>query len=294
MALTFREFVANKARLLSEGGAMPGVGPIHISEIEPTLNALGQQLKVALGPEKYSKYFGGPLVDSALGSVGKKEFSGDIDIAINAEREELREFMQTLQGVSIVGEVQLSSVVMCVVDIQSHYQGPEIPPRERTGKVQIDFMPGQRNWMKLYYHSPNVRAGESNYTGQHRNLLLSILAAHTNVKRSPETIEDGRPLWEERYKWGFNGLVRVRRTPGRDSRSGKYLKKNVDEIVGGPWTDPDDIARILGFDSITQIGSHEAIVQAIRKKLPAQTVQSILDQYKKTIDQLGIKKPEDI
>ena len=34
--------------IISEGGAMPGVGPIHISEIEPTLTALEKVLKIDL------------------------------------------------------------------------------------------------------------------------------------------------------------------------------------------------------------------------------------------------------
>ena len=47
---------------LSEGGAMPGVGAIHHTEIEPTLRKLEKELGV-------------PLLKNALGSVGKKEFS---------------------------------------------------------------------------------------------------------------------------------------------------------------------------------------------------------------------------
>jgi len=44
---------------LFEGGAMPGVGPIHIDEIEPTLDALEKSLGI-------------DLKNNVLGSVGKK------------------------------------------------------------------------------------------------------------------------------------------------------------------------------------------------------------------------------
>ena len=48
---------------------MPGVGAIHIDEIEPTLDALEKKLGI-------------DLKNNVLGSVGKREFSGDIDVAL--------------------------------------------------------------------------------------------------------------------------------------------------------------------------------------------------------------------
>jgi hypothetical protein len=69
---------------LNEGGAMPGVGPIHISEIEPTLDAL-------------EKVLGIDLKNNVLGSVGKKEFSGDIDVALQIDTDKIPEFTKRLE-----------------------------------------------------------------------------------------------------------------------------------------------------------------------------------------------------
>jgi hypothetical protein len=59
---------------ITEGGAMPGVGAIHVDEIASTLQSL-------------EKVLGIDLMNNVLGSVGKKQFSGDIDVALNIPAE---------------------------------------------------------------------------------------------------------------------------------------------------------------------------------------------------------------
>jgi hypothetical protein len=66
---------------LTEGGAMAGVGAIHADEIGPTL-------------DKLEKILGIDLKNNTLGSVGKKEFSGDIDIALDIKTEDLPAFVK--------------------------------------------------------------------------------------------------------------------------------------------------------------------------------------------------------
>jgi len=61
-------FTAQSVKL-TEGGSMPGVGAIHIDEINPTLIPLEKELGI-------------DLRNNTLGSVGKREFSGDIDVAL--------------------------------------------------------------------------------------------------------------------------------------------------------------------------------------------------------------------
>ena len=68
--------------MLNESGSAPGVGPIHIDEIKPTLDPI-------------SKFLGVDLMSMTLGSVGKKEFSGDIDVAINIPPADLTNFKKS-------------------------------------------------------------------------------------------------------------------------------------------------------------------------------------------------------
>jgi len=114
-------------QVIAEGGAMPGVGAIHISEIVPTL-------------EKLEKSLGINLKDFVLGSVGKREFSGDIDVAINLKPEELDEFAKKLEQDPNIEGVTKSSVFMTKVKIEN-FDSQKSDGRARTGFVQVDFMP---------------------------------------------------------------------------------------------------------------------------------------------------------
>ena len=87
-----------------EGGAMPGVGAIHIDEIEPTLDSL-------------EKVLGIDLKNNTLGSVGKKEFSGDIDIALEISPDDIPAFVEKLQNIPEVLDIAKSSVIMTKVKI---------------------------------------------------------------------------------------------------------------------------------------------------------------------------------
>ena len=112
---------------LNEGGAMPGVGAIHHTEIEPTLRKLEKELGI-------------PSLKNALGSVGKKEFSGDIDIAVKLDKDQWDEFNQRLEAAPSIQDIKKSSVFMTSVDIVGYDPKKQASGKERTGKVQIDFM----------------------------------------------------------------------------------------------------------------------------------------------------------
>ena len=70
--------------ILSEGGSAPGVGPIHKDEIQATLAPLERELGIS-------------LIDNVLGSVGKKQFSGDIDVAVQLDKDDIEEFGKKVQ-----------------------------------------------------------------------------------------------------------------------------------------------------------------------------------------------------
>ena len=242
---------------------MPGVGAIHIDEIEPTL----MPLQKALGVD---------LINNTLGSVGKREFSGDIDVALNIQREQIPEFLERLQKTGLVQDVAQSSVIMTKVKIQN-FDKSKSDGRPRTGYVQVDFMPGDPDWMKTYYHSPHEQ--DSKFKGNIRNILLSTMAAYLDTQISPNTIPDGRPEEVTRYLWGANGLVKIRRTPKPKASGNGYTKANQNEIIGGPWKKPAEIAKIMKMDSPADLDSYETLEAAIRKNYPPETYEQIMQQF---------------
>lgn len=243
-----------------EGGSMPGVGAIHIDEIMPTL-------------AKLEKSLGLNLRDFTLGSVGKREFSGDIDVAINLKPEQLPDFAAKLENDPNIEGVTKSSVFMTKVKIEN-FDEEKSDGRPRTGYVQIDFMPGDPGWMKTYYHSPSEK--ESKYKGVFRNIMISTIAAVYKRKDSDQKLSDGRSLESERYMWSpSEGLIRVRRTPVMNKKGTAYTKKNNNEKIDGPWRTADEIAKELGLGDAGVLNSFETLLAAVEKNYSAEQVAQI-------------------
>lgn len=258
---------------INEGGAMPGVGAIHHSEIKPTLLKLEKELGI-------------PLLKNALGSVGKKEFSGDIDIAVKLDKDQIADFAERLEAAPSIQEIKKSSVFMTVVDIVGYDPKKQVNGKERTGKVQIDFMPGDVDFMKNYYHSPHSKemsqdGRHSNYKGIHRNIMIASIAGALEVKASDETTSDGRPLEMERWMFSpSDGMVRVIRRPVEKKSGIGYTKANKNEIIKGPFKDPADWAKILKLDSADDLYSFESLYAAVKKNYPKDVANAIFKNFK--------------
>ena len=265
--------------ILSEGGSMPGVGAIHIDEINPTLIPLEKELGI-------------DLRNNALGSAGKREFSGDIDVALKIDADKIPEFVERLKKSSQVLDIAKSSVIMTKVKIMDFDENRD-DGRPRTGFVQIDFMPGDPDWLKTYYHSPNEK--DSQYKGVYRNIMIASIAGTKNIEDSEDKIEDGRPLQSKRFMFSpRDGLVRVLRRPVPKKTGDGYTKKNNNKIIAGPWKSADDIAKNLGLDNGEDLYSYETLVKVIKKNLSPEDQKNIFTAFTRnnTIQGMGI--PPDI
>lgn len=251
--------------ILSEGGAMDGVGAIHIDEIEPTLDSL-------------EKILGIDLKNNVLGSVGKKEFSGDIDIALEIAPEDIPAFVEKLKNIPEVLDLAKSSVIMTKVKIADYDPNKKVEGKPRTGFVQVDFMPGDPGWLKTFYHAPHEK--DSKYKGVFRNILMSSIAAHLDRKDSEQKISDGRPVQSERYMWSpTDGLIRVLRTPEPNKKGDGYTKKNNNKIIDGPYKDPNDIVKVLKLDSADDLYSYETLRKAMDKNYSPDLVNAVLKDF---------------
>ena len=273
------QFNDTQPEILSEGGSLPGVGAIHIDEINPTLIPLEKELGI-------------DLRNNALGSVGKREFSGDIDVALKIDTDKIPEFVERLKKSSQVLDIAKSSVIMTKVKIMDFDENRD-DGRPRTGFVQIDFMPGDPDWLKTYYHSPHEK--DSQYKGVYRNLMIASIAGTKDIDDSEEKIEDGRPLQSKRFMFSpRDGLVRVLRRPVPKASGVGYTKKNNNKIIGGPWKTADEIAKNLGLDNGEDLYSYETLVKVIKKNLSSEEQRDIFMAFTNngTIQGMGI--PPDI
>lgn len=119
------------------------------------------------------------LTDHLLGTTGKKETSGDLDIAIDANEVDKNEFATKLaeyikkQGGDPKQWIKKSGISV-------HFKTP-IKGDEKLGFVQADFMFGERDWMK--WSMTGGREG-SQLKGAHRHMILSSIAKAKGMKWS--------------------------------------------------------------------------------------------------------------
>ena len=121
-----------------------------------------------------------PLVDNTLGSVGKKESSGDLDIAVDEKAISKDQLVERLTAfVQKMGKDPKAWVRKSGISV--HFLTP-IRGDAQQGFVQTDFMFGPDiEQMKFGLWS----AGDaSKYSGAERNLIMSSIAKSTGMKYS--------------------------------------------------------------------------------------------------------------
>ena len=276
--------------LLSEGGSAPGVGPIHKDEIEATLAPLERALGIK-------------LYDNMLGSAGKKQFSGDIDCAIQVDPDDIAVLGKKIQDSPLTLYFAKTSVFITKIKIQDYDPNREEIdpitgkskgiPQGRTGFVQLDYMPGDPGWMKTYYHSPSET--ESKYKGVYRNIMIATICALWERESSEERTADDRAMEVTRWIWSpSKGLVRIKRTPKPRADGNGYTKAHIDTDLEKPITDPDKIAKALGLNSGADLHSFETINKAIKKNYKPDLYQKLIDSFAKNGVVKDIGVPDEI
>jgi hypothetical protein len=219
----------------SEGGtAVAGCGTIHRSEVEATLTKLSDDLEM---PFDFNDY--------VLGSTGKSEYSGDIDLVVDSkywDQTGIGSFRQNLEEAFGKEVVARNGAMLHLKYPIVGYNSSFDERKPRTGFVQIDFNFGDVEWERFYHYSPGE---ESEYKGAHRNLMLAAITTVVDVIRNDTVDGYGRPTLMYRWKFGSNGLIRVQRASVKEKHTFVWKKKQDDTLIYGPHTDPAEIARYL-------------------------------------------------
>jgi len=238
------------------GSAISGCGTIHVTEIKPTLDKLSKEMN--LSPVN--------LNDFVLGSTGKREYSGDIDLVLDRDWcrwivADLIDFLRFVYGKENVARngdmVHLKYPIVGFDNTKN-----ELLPR--TGFVQIDFNIGNAQWERVYHASPG---DTSAYKGGHRNLAIAAITAMTVLEKSEEVDTFNRPIRLKRWKWSPHGFIQVLRTSKRQSHTNVWMRKQDDQVTEGPYFDTDFVAKVL-FEvdgTAADLESLETIMAAVKR-----------------------------
>ena len=170
------------------------------------------------------------LVDNMLGSTGRKETSGDLDLGIDETKITKDVLIQQLLKRGVKAE-----------DIKKsgdsvHLKTPILGDKS-NGYVQTDFMFGDPEFQKFA-----LNTGESDYKGVHRAILLASIAKAQGMKWS--------------YK---NGLV--------DRETNEIITKNPAEIaeklINGTTADLSSVESIV--KKIKALPNYEELVKDARE-----------------------------
>lgn len=162
---------------LSEGGNVfkgPDKQPLTIrikrSQIPGTIGFLEKQTGVDFSMDKDEE--GVPI--KWLGTTGRKEDSGDLDLSVDANEVDKKEFAAKLAQLFGKENVKLSGDNV-------HLKTP-IEGNDENGFVQTDFMFSTNP----KFQQGSMIGGQGAYRGEHRHILLSSIARARGLKYSPK------------------------------------------------------------------------------------------------------------
>ena len=214
---------------LNEGGNIfkdadknPLTQRINRADVEPTVRWLEQLTGLS-------------LVDNMLGTTGRKETSGDLDLAVDASKIDKDTLVQVLlkKGVDKADIKKSGDSV--------HHKTP-INGDPANGYVQTDFMFGEPKWQ---HFSMQGGAENSEYKGVHRQIVLSSIAKAMG------------------YKWSYkNGLM------DRESNTTLDGGKNpavISKTLGIPVAKLNSVEDII--DSIKGRPDYQQLVADAREAL---------------------------
>jgi hypothetical protein len=271
------------------GNVFDSTAPIKKEDIKPTLLEFFRQFKQIF--PKAEPFF---REMKTLGSVGKKDYSGDIDLALagssfddvddwGLDREHIMKLFQGFKKrartstddllmkravIVSIAEKILEADTEIIADIKGSGAGalfllfPQYDQnKEAVGQnVQIDINVGDVDWLEFAYHSATY---SGNVKGLHRTQLLVSLFSHKG------------------YTFSHNYGVK---------------SKETQEIVANTPQQAIDLLNQLynlNLDRDT-IGDYFKLVEALEAGLSPQDLHAVYDTYLKILDSTRADIPEEL
>ena len=239
--------------LINEGG--------NAVQSEPIPAVIAPKVFDEIAEKVHAKYK--DLDIAALGSIGKKPdnaTNGDIDVAVRVDsKEELNKIVD-----DCFGDCEINYKTMNTITSFGYPYNID----GYKGIAQVDFMMVKNmDWAKAYFHSPNLKTGESKYKGMVRTTILNDIISSIPVSDAKdEYFEDGVTV-KRKWKHTFNTegifiqLVDFCGKNGKPLKNGKKLKEFEKFVTN----DPLNMVRfIFGEDGkLEDINSAESLWKAI-------------------------------
>jgi hypothetical protein len=258
-------------------------------EIDPTLKWLAYKTD-------FSYLY---MSDNILGSAGKVESSGDIDINMDINKFDKKVILNAL--VSVLGPdnvkdwTHVNQIFSCV----------PICGNPNLGYVQIDFMFGDPRWQKFSYWSPG---NSSKFKGLFRTELIKAATAFNSdwtlmdndeliARVGPTFFHDRGLLWRYRHKAmrkDLKGRVKSFSEISADEFMKLYpsAKKASHSII----INPTEVTEFI-FDNKTPetvFDSYESLSEKLREFYGRKSFGTIMDIFLERLNSLKVNIPDEI
>lgn len=237
-------------KILKEGGhAFDNVGPILKDNINTTLDKLQELIfePLHITPDMWT---------AEIGSVGKKDQSGDIDIAMDFNKMKALFDVKSDNEVKdiLVDQLNKHGIESRRVSVNLHLSFPIYGSTQEGEFVQIDFFPSNDlEFTKQEKFSPYAK--DSKYKGVHRRLAIGSLIKSVSLAIADDAVDeekneyiapDGRKYPGVRFKFitlTDDGFFQVTKSfkgkrpgsfvknPSEDKSKRQFLTKNFQEIL---------------------------------------------------------------
>jgi len=283
--------------ILESGNSIENAVPFQQNQVQPTVDWIVKNIFPQIG-------LVGIGDDAAvIGSAGKKlpeATSGDIDIAVSADK------IAGFLGVSLENSLMaldeklmsLGYSTLMQKGLQQVSIGVPVAGDSANGIGQVDLMMSiDLEWSKFIYHSPDFRAGESQYKGAYRNILLMAAIGNCFYEITKQTGK-GETAEYKAYVIRLNqGVVQVRKS----FEGARGLKKNADLLRAFDkeiTRVPQEIVELLfnGGHKVDEIMTYESLRGLIDGgdfKFPDKR-EDIMTEFKQKLTDAKLPFPSDL
>jgi nucleotide-binding universal stress UspA family protein len=261
--------------IFKDGTGNPETQRINQTDVKPTVAWL-------------ETVTGLPLLDNMLGSTGLKATSGDLDLAVDANKVSKDElFNQLSQYVTSQGQDPKSWVRKSGISV--HFKTP-IAGRSGTGFVQTDFMFVKKpDFSKFILRQDQ----DSTYKGATRNILINSMAKSMGYKLNQNTGIEDRATGEL-ITDNIDQLAKLLLNPSANAADLGSVEKIVAKLKNDPKKEQkladfrDHMARTgTPFEEETVAESDASIMARLRDRIVNQGMQVIVEGVR-------IEHPEDM
>lgn len=249
-----------------------------------------------------------PLENSLLGSAGKQDTSGDLDLNldINAyDQAKVARDLTALLGEEFVKPRPGNNQIFTAIPIMGD--------AEKYGRVQVDFMFGNFKWQEFSYFSPAKAVGNkwaalktgSNFKGLYRTEFIKALTAYRSdwvleengemiARVGPTFFHDKGLVWRYRHRpMRKDGTARVKAFEELSKEEFLQIYPSAMTAMTDVMDDPQEVVKFILESHITpeQCFSLENLVLWTRRIYDSEAMAIITKIYLERLNSLKVEIP---